>query len=45
MANKKETELMQLLVKLHQENPNDFELGSRVRQLVWEHIQDNSPAY
>jgi hypothetical protein len=42
---KNENELMTELVKMHQENPNDMELGGKVRQMVWQHIQDNSPAY
>jgi hypothetical protein len=37
--------LMTLLVELHTQNPNDMELGAQVRQLVWNHIQENSPAY
>lgn len=40
-----EKELMEKLVQLHTQYPNDFELGGAVRQMVWEHIQDNNPAY
>jgi hypothetical protein len=43
--NKQENELMQKLLKLHSENPNDMTFGNEVRKLVWEHIQQNSPAY
>lgn len=39
------TDLMDILVQLHTENPNDMELGAAVRKLVWDHIRDNSPAY
>ena len=42
MANK---ELQDLLIQLHQQYPNDMEFGAAVRELVWQKIQDNSPAY
>lgn len=37
--------IMSLLVELHTQNPNDMEFGAAVRQLVWDNIQQNSPAY
>lgn len=48
MSNNKliqENELMVKLVQLHTQNPNDMELGGEVRKLVWDYIQQNSPAY
>jgi hypothetical protein len=40
-----EKDLMEKLIALHATHPNDFEFGGAVRQLVWEHIENNSPAY
>lgn len=40
-----EKDLMEKLVELHTQHPNDFELGGEVRKLVWEHIQNTNPAY
>jgi len=48
MSNNKltqENELMVKLVQLHTQYPNDMTLGGEVRKLVWEYIQQNSPAY
>lgn len=39
------TTLEQTLVDLHQQFPNDMEFGAAVRRIVWQNIQDNSPAY
>ena len=38
-------ELMVQLVELHTKNPNDMSFGSEFRKIVWQYIQDNSPAY
>jgi hypothetical protein len=40
-----DNKLMTQLVELHTENPNDMEFGASVRKLVWDYIQQNSPAY
>jgi len=46
MANKvKETTLMEQLLKLHSEEPNDMLFGGEVRKIVWKFIQENNPPY
>lgn len=40
-----ENPLMQTLVELHTQFPNDQELGAEVRILVWQYIRNNSPSY
>lgn len=42
---KQEKDLMTILLELHTKHPNDMTFGGEVRQLVWQYIQDNSPAY
>jgi len=42
---KEDKDLMTTLIELHTKHPNDMNFGGEVRQIVWQHIQDNSPAY
>lgn len=41
----KDKALMQLLLKLHTEFPNNTQFGEEIRKIVWQYIQDNNPAY
>lgn len=46
MAKKvKELTLMEQLLKLHSEEPNDMEFGGEVRKIVWKYIEENNPPY
>lgn len=41
----KEPTLMETLLKLHVEQPNDMEFGGEIRKIVWKYIQENNPPY
>lgn len=45
MSNNNALEIVQEILELHSQFPNDMDFGGEVRKLVWDRIHQDNPSY